>query len=327
MKFVDEAKIFVKAGNGGQGCVSFRRAKFIPKGGPDGGDGGKGGDVILVGKRGLSSLLDLRYKKIYKAENGKNGSGNNKKGRDGKDVFIFVPLGTIVYDVNNPIPLCDITQDEKSYVVAKGGRGGRGNTRFATSTNRTPVQFEFGVEGEEKELHLELKLLADIGIVGLPNTGKSTLISKLTDAKPRIGDYPFTTLIPTLGVMSDNDMTFVVADIPGIIEGASKGKGLGLTFLRHIERTKKLLFLLDLSSSSLDDDYSTILDELESFNEKIIHKDRVLALNKTDIVSDYKARKWKKYFMDIGEHVVNISALTGEGIEALKKSLYLNKDS
>ncbi|HQP51446.1 MAG TPA: 50S ribosome-binding GTPase, partial [Syntrophorhabdaceae bacterium] len=185
MKFVDEAKIFIKAGNGGQGCVSFRRAKFIPKGGPDGGDGGKGGDIILVGKRGLSSLVELNYKKIYKAENGKNGSGNNRKGRNGKDIYISVPLGTIVYNLDNPIiPLYDVAEDEKGYVVARGGRGGRGNTRFATSTNRTPVQFDFGGEGEEMAVHLVLKLLADIGIVGLPNTGKSTLISKLTDAKP-----------------------------------------------------------------------------------------------------------------------------------------------
>lgn len=327
MKFVDEAKIFIKAGNGGQGCVSFRRAKFIPKGGPDGGDGGKGGDIILVGKRGLSSLVELNYKKIYKAENGKNGSGNNKKGRNGKDIYISVPLGTIVYNLDNPIiPLYDVAEDEKGYVVARGGRGGRGNTRFATSTNRTPVQFDFGGEGEEMAVHLVLKLLADIGIVGLPNTGKSTLISKLTDAKPQIGDYPFTTLIPTLGVMTNNDKTFVVADIPGIIEGASKGKGLGLMFLKHIERTKMLLLLLDLSSTNLEDDYSTILNELGSFNEEIVNKDRVLALNKTDLVSDYRARKWKKHFMDIGERVVSISALTGRGIEALKDALHLKQD-
>ncbi|HOB69547.1 MAG TPA: GTPase ObgE [Syntrophorhabdaceae bacterium] len=327
MKFVDEAKIFIKAGNGGQGCVSFRRAKFIPKGGPDGGDGGKGGDIILVGKRGLSSLVELNYKKIYKAENGKNGSGNNRKGRNGKDIYISVPLGTIVYNLDNPIiPLYDVAEDEKGYVVARGGRGGRGNTRFATSTNRTPVQFDFGGEGEEMAVHLVLKLLADIGIVGLPNTGKSTLISKLTDAKPQIGDYPFTTLIPTLGVMTNNDKTFVVADIPGIIEGASKGKGLGLMFLKHIERTKMLLLLLDLSSTNLEDDYSTILNELGSFNEEIVNKDRVLALNKTDLVSDYRARKWKKHFMDIGERVVSISALTGRGIEALKEALHLKQD-
>ena len=327
MKFVDEAKIFIKAGNGGQGCVSFRRAKFIPKGGPDGGDGGKGGDIILVGKRGLSSLVELNYKKIYKAENGKNGSGNNRKGRNGKDIYISVTLGTIVYNLDNPIiPLYDVAEDEKGYVVARGGRGGRGNTRFATSTNRTPVQFDFGGEGEEMAVHLVLKLLADIGIVGLPNTGKSTLISKLTDAKPQIGDYPFTTLIPTLGVMTNNDKTFVVADIPGIIEGASKGKGLGLMFLKHIERTKMLLLLLDLSSTNLEDDYSTILNELGSFNEEIVNKDRVLALNKTDLVSDYRARKWKKHFMDIGERVVSISALTGSGIEALKDALHLKQD-
>lgn len=327
MKFVDEAKIHVKAGNGGQGCVSFRRAKFIPKGGPDGGDGGNGGDVIFVGKKGLSNLLDFNYKKIYKAENGKNGSGNNKKGRDGKDIFISVPLGTVVYDVNYSIPVFDVTEDEGRYVIAKGGKGGRGNTRFATSTNRTPVQFDYGGEGEEKDLHLVLKLLADIGIVGLPNAGKSTLISKLTDARPRIGDYPFTTLIPTLGVMTDNDKTFVIADIPGIINGASKGRGLGITFLKHIERTEKLLFLLDLSSPSVEEDYSTILDELALFNKDMLNKDRVLALNKTDIVSSYKAGKWKKHFIAKGERVVNISAMTGKGIDVLKEALFVKRIS
>lgn len=319
MKFVDEAKIHVKAGDGGKGCASFRRAKFIPRGGPDGGDGGKAGDVTIVGKKGLSSLLDFKYKKIYKAENGKNGSGNNKKGRDGKDIFISVPLGTIVYDVNYLIPVCDITEDEEKYIIAKGGRGGRGNTRFATPTNRAPVQFDYGGEGEEKDLHLVLKLLADIGIVGLPNAGKSTLISRLTDAKPRIGDYPFTTLTPTLGVMRDNDRTFVIADIPGIIDGASKGRGLGLMFLKHIERTGKLLVLLDLSSPSIEEDYTMLLNELTFYNEEMLKKERILALNKTDLSSPSKVRKWKAYFTDKGEEVVKISALTGHGVDVLGK--------
>jgi GTP-binding protein len=309
MKFVDEAKIHVKAGDGGKGCASFRRAKFIPRGGPDGGDGGKAGDVTIVGKKGLSSLLDFKYKKIYKAENGKNGSGNNKKGRDGKDIFISVPLGTIVYDVNYSIPVCDITEDEEKYIIAKGGRGGRGNTRFATPTNRAPVQFDYGGEGEEK----------DIGIVGLPNAGKSTLISRLTDAKPRIGDYPFTTLTPTLGVMRDNDRTFVIADIPGIIDGASKGRGLGLMFLKHIERTGKLLVLLDLSSPSIEEDYTMLLNELTFYNEEMLKKERILALNKTDLSSPSKVRKWKAYFTDKGEEVVKISALTGHGVDVLGK--------
>jgi GTP-binding protein len=319
MKFVDEAKIHVKAGNGGKGCASFRRARFIPRGGPDGGDGGKGGDVVVVGKKGLSSLLDFRYKKIYRAENGKNGSGNNKKGKNGKDVFISVPLGTIVYDLNYSAPVCDITEDEETYIIAKSGRGGRGNTRFATSTNRAPVQFDQGEEGEEKDLHLVLKLLADIGIAGLPNAGKSTLISRLTDAKPLIGDYPFTTLTPTLGVMRDNDRTFVIADIPGIIDGASKGRGLGLTFLRHIERTGKLLLLLDLSSSSLAEDYAILLNELISYNKDMLRKERLLVLNKTDLVSPSEVRKWTAYFKNRGEEVVKVSALTGKGVDTLKE--------
>ncbi len=321
MKFVDEAKIHVKAGNGGKGCVSFRRAKFIPRGGPDGGDGGKGGDVIAVGKKGLSSLLDFRYKKIYRAENGKNGSGNNKKGRDGRDVLISVPLGTIVYDLNLATALCDITEDEETFVVAKAGRGGRGNARFASSTNRAPVQFDYGEEGEERDLQLALKLLADIGIVGLPNAGKSTLISRLTDAKPRIGDYPFTTLTPTLGVMRESDRTFVIADIPGIIDGASEGKGLGLQFLKHIERTNKLLLILDMSSPSLKEDYTVLLNELSSYSKGLLDRDRILALNKTDISSHSKVSRWKTYFTGKGERVVKISALTGRGIDALREAI------
>ncbi|MCX5812638.1 MAG: GTPase ObgE [Proteobacteria bacterium] len=321
MKFVDEADIYIKAGNGGHGCVSFRRERFIPRGGPDGGDGGKGGDVVLVGSKALSSLLDFKYKRIYRAENGKNGSGKNKKGRGGKDLYIHLPLGTIVYDKAYTTPLCDVTEDNKHYIVAKSGRGGRGNTHFVTPTHRAPVEFENGTEGEEKELKLVLKLLADVGIVGLPNVGKSTLISCLTNAKPLIGDYPFTTLTPALGVFRDNDDTFVIADIPGLIKDASKGRGLGLTFLRHIERTNIFLLVLDASSESADKDYDTLLDELKSYKEEMLDKKRILVLNKIDISSKASVKKWNVFFKEKGETTVNVSALKGQGIDELRDLL------
>ncbi len=321
MKFVDEADIYIKAGNGGQGCVSFRREKFIPRGGPDGGDGGKGGDVVVIGSNNLSSLLDFKYKRIYRAENGKNGSGNNKKGRDGKDIRISLPLGTIVFDKTRSIPLCDVTEHNKQYIIAKGGRGGRGNARFVTSTHKAPTEFDFGEEGEEKELRLTLKLLADVGIVGLPNVGKSTLISCLTDAKPKVGDYPFTTLTPSLGVFRESDDTFVIADIPGIVKGASSGRGLGLTFLKHIERTDKIMLVLDGSSESADKDYATLLSELGSYKKEMLDKERILVLNKIDISPEATIKKWEGLFKKKGETVIKVSALKGLGIDTLRDSL------
>jgi GTPase len=321
MKFVDEADIYIKAGNGGQGCASFRRERFIPRGGPDGGDGGKGGDVVLVGSKALSSLLDFKYKRIYRAENGKNGSGKNKKGRDGKNLYIHLPLGTVVYDKLCSTLLFDITENNKSYVVAKSGKGGKGNTHFVTPTHRAPVEFEYGTEGEEKELKLVLKLLADVGIVGLPNVGKSTLISCLTNAKPLIGDYPFTTLTPALGVFRDNDDTFVIADIPGLIKDASKGRGLGLTFLKHIERTNIFLLMLDASSESADRDYDTLLEELRSYKKEMLDKKRILVLNKIDISSKASVKKWDVFFKEKGEITVNVSALKGQGVDILRDIL------
>ena len=321
MKFVDEADIYIKAGNGGHGCASFRRERFIPRGGPDGGDGGKGGDVVLVGSKALSSLLDFKYKRIYQAENGKNGSGQNKKGKGGRNLYIHLPLGTTVYDKLYSTTLCDITEDKKHYVVAKSGRGGRGNTHFVTPTHRAPVEFEYGTEGEEKELKLVLKLLADVGIVGLPNVGKSTLISCLTNAKPLIGDYPFTTLTPALGVFRDNDDTFVIADIPGLVKDASKGRGLGLTFLKHIERTNIFILVLDASSESVDKDYDTLLYELKSYKKEMLDKERILVLNKIDISSKVSVKKWDVFFKEKGETTVSISALKGHGIDALRDIL------
>lgn len=318
MKFVDEASIYIKAGDGGRGCASFRREKYVPKGGPDGGDGGKGGDVIIAGKRDLTTLLDFKYKRIYRAENGKNGGGKNKTGREGQDIHLHVPLGTIIYNEENESVLADVTADSETFVIARGGRGGRGNSRFATPTHRTPTEFDYGEPGEEKKLHLVLKLLADVGIVGLPNVGKSTLISRFTSARPRIGDYPFTTLTPTLGVCHDHEGTFVIADIPGIIEGASTGKGLGLTFLRHIERTSTLLWILDASSESPVHDYETMEKELASYNKELLLRKRILVLNKADITTARDIQRLERHFRKRGETVTAVSALTGQGMETLK---------
>lgn len=324
MKFVDEANIHIKAGDGGKGCVSFRREKYVPRGGPDGGDGGKGGDVILVGKKDLSSLLDYKYKHFYKAENGKHGSGNNKKGRDGKDIYIYLPLGTLVYDKKYPHPICDITEDRQSFIAAKGGRGGRGNTHFVTPVHRAPKEFEDGGAGEECELFLNLKLLADIGIVGLPNAGKSTLISRLTSAKPKIGDYPFTTLTPSLGVFHDGDVSIVFSDIPGIVMGASGGRGLGIKFLKHIERTRSILLVMDVSSPSVYEDYRIILNELVTYNTEMLNKSRTVLLNKIDLISEADVSRWAAFFSEKGEKTIKISALKGTGIEELKDYLREN---
>jgi GTPase len=319
MKFVDEATIYVKAGDGGHGCTSFRREKYVPRGGPDGGDGGTAGDVIIVGNKDLTSLLDFKYRHTYKAENGKNGSSSNKKGRDGRDMMISVPLGTQVYDEKEPLLLADVTRDGESFVVAKGGRGGRGNAHFTTPTHRAPVECEPGEGGEERHLKLVIKLLADIGIIGLPNAGKSTLISGLTEAKPKIGDYPFTTLTPTLGVFQDTGGTFVIADIPGIVEGASQGKGLGLSFLKHIERTNMLLWVLDVTSPTAQKDYGALKRELSSYNEALLEKRKILVINKIDAVSLARTGKLERFLKQKGETVARISAFKGWGLHELKE--------
>ncbi len=317
MKFIDEATIYVEAGRGGRGCVSFRREKFVPRGGPDGGDGGKGGDVIIAGKRDLASLRDFKYKRNYKAQDGKAGGGKNKTGREGRDTIINVPLGTVVYDRDTSTILFHILKDGETRVAAPGGRGGRGNTRFATSTHRAPTEFDVGEEGEKRYLYLDLKLLADIGLVGHPNAGKSTLISRLTEARPKVGDYPFTTLTPSLGVFDDNEKTFVIADIPGIIEGASKGRGLGLTFLKHVERTNALLIVLDVASDDVRGDYETLLSELNSYDEAMLEKRRLVVLNKADLVPEATARRWRSFLKKKGENPVVVSALTRFGMDKL----------
>lgn len=320
--FIDKAKIFVKAGDGGNGCIAFHREKFVPMGGPSGGDGGKGGDVILVADKNLQTLMDFKYKRHYKAERGQNGQGGNKKGKDGKDLIIKVPVGTIVKDAQTGEIIADLVEDGQQVVVAKGGKGGKGNAAFKSSTNQTPTTAEPGEEGEERWIELELKLLADIGIIGFPNAGKSTLISVLSNAKPKIADYPFTTLTPVLGVLQlDVDDFVVLADIPGLIEGASEGAGLGHEFLRHIERTKFLIHLIDISDFAEKDwkeAFDIINKELKNYSEELSKKPQIVVANKIDALSDKsKIDEMRKYFQDKNIPFTAISLITREGVDEL----------
>ena len=322
VKFIDEAKIYVKAGDGGRGCVSFRREKFVPRGGPNGGDGGNGADVIMVAKRNMTSLLDHRYQQHYKAKRGVHGKGKDQHGKNAEDLFIPVPLGTMIKDFESGAFYGDLTQDGQTLVIARGGKGGRGNARFITPTNQAPKEAEPGTPGQEKTLKLELKLLADAGLLGFPNAGKSTLISTISAARPKIADYPFTTLVPNLGVVSYGDgATFVVADIPGIIEGAHEGAGLGIQFLRHIERTKILVHLLDLSPITQRDpieDYEKLNHELISFSEELSKRPQIVALNKIDITeAREELERLEKHFNDLGIKTFPISSATGEGTKEL----------
>lgn len=285
MTFIDFARIHVKAGDGGAGAVSFRREKFVPKGGPDGGDGGRGGSIILRANAHLNTLLDFHLKQNYKAERGAHGQGANKTGKSGKDIVLHVPVGTLVRDAESGELLGDLAVDKQELVVARGGFGGRGNAAFATSTNQAPREYEVGEPGEEREIELELKLLADVGLVGFPNVGKSTLISVISAAKPKIADYPFTTLVPNLGIVRvDEGASFVVADLPGLIEGAHMGKGLGVQFLRHIERTKVLVFLLDATREDIVADFRVLQRELRLFNKTLLEKPQIIAISKIDLI-------------------------------------------
>jgi len=293
--FIDLAEITVTAGKGGDGAVTFRREKYVPKGGPSGGNGGKGGDVIIVTNSNLSTLLDYRYKKNYAAEDGQLGGNSLKDGRNGKDTVIQVPVGTLVKDAETDKVLFDLKKKEMRVIVAKGGRGGKGNSNFATPTNQTPRFAENGKTGESRSLIFELKLIADVGLVGFPNAGKSTLISTISEAKPKIADYPFTTLEPNLGIVRYKDyQTLTVADIPGIIEGASEGKGLGLLFLRHIERTKILLFLIDSQSEDYQKEFSILLNELKTYSKTLARKKKIISISKADLLSEKEIAALKK---------------------------------
>jgi GTP-binding protein len=312
--FVDYVEIGVKAGNGGRGCVSFRREKYVPKGGPDGGDGGDGGDVIIKVDPHMITLLDFRYVKHYKAKNGGDGRGALKHGKRGEDVWIKVPPGTVVKDLETQKVLADLVAGDQIYVVAKGGKGGKGNARFKSPTHQAPRRSEPGIKGEVKRLALELKLLADVGIVGQPNVGKSTLLSKLSSARPKIADYPFTTLSPNLGIVKLNETkSFVLADIPGLIEGAHEGKGLGLQFLKHIQRTKLLLYLLDATSPNLKGDFRALRNEIKLFDQKLFERPGVVAINKIDLLPKGKIKK----FNTDQSNICYISALSGQGLKDL----------
>ena len=347
-RFVDRVKIYVKAGDGGPGCVSFRREKYVPRGGPDGGDGGDGGDVILLADPQLLTLYDFYHQVHFRAENGRPGQGKKMKGRDGEDLILRVPVGTVVMDAETGEVLGDLTEPYQTLVVARGGKGGRGNAHFATPTRQAPRFAEPGKPGEERWLILELKLIADVGLVGLPNAGKSTLLSRISAARPKIADYPFTTLEPNLGVVKlPEGETFVVADLPGLIEGAHKGVGLGHEFLRHIERTKVLLFVLSVDREDLYADYQTLRKELELYNPALLQKDHLIAINKVDLL-DYvlpspnnvtlsshnvtpsqEARghsalekKVAKFPDEEKSRMYFISAVTGAGIEQLLYALW-----
>lgn len=314
--FIDEAKIYVKAGNGGNGIVSFRHEKYVPKGGPDGGDGGNGGNVIFVVDKNLNTLINFKYRQHFKAASGKHGQGAKKHGHSGDDVIVSVPLGTIARDGETVEIIADLSDPEDRIVIARGGKGGKGNAQFATATNQTPKRAEKGLPGEENTILFELKLIADIGLVGFPNAGKSTLLSRVSSAHPKIADYPFTTLQPNLGIVHYDDFkSFVMADIPGIIEGAHDGKGLGFRFLRHIERTKVLLFLIECTVENPVDEYNKLLEELRLFSDKLIKKQRLVALTKTDIIPSGE----RITIPDFGENteVLAISAVSGDGIKGL----------
>jgi len=324
--FIDEVKIKVRAGDGGDGCVAFRREKYVPKGGPAGGDGGKGGDVILVANPHYNTLLHFRFQPEYRAERGQHGQGSNKTGRDGASIEVPVPVGTLVYDASTGELLHDFTQPWERFVVARGGRGGRGNARFATPSHRTPTEFERGFPGEEKTLRLVLKLLADVGLVGFPNVGKSTLISRVSAARPKIADYPFTTLEPCLGVVQVDDYrSFVMADIPGLIEGAHEGHGLGIRFLRHIERTRLLVHLVDVSDATGRDpvhDFEVILSELASYSQELVAKPMLVVGSKIDILQDRtRLQTLEQHVRRRGLPFYAISSVTGQGLDQLKYAI------
>lgn len=320
--FIDYVKILCRSGKGGAGSRHFYRAKYIPKGGPDGGDGGRGGHIILKGNKNMWTLLPLKYQRHVFAGNGQPGSGNRSFGKDGEDKIIEVPIGTVVFDSETGEFLCEVVEDGEEIKLLRGGRGGLGNWHFKTSTNQTPRYAQPGEPAIEKSVILELKLLGDVGLVGFPNAGKSTLLSAISAARPKIADYPFTTMEPQLGIVSYRDnQSFVMADIPGIIEGASEGKGLGLRFLRHIERNAVLLFMVPADANDIRSEYEVLLNELEKFNPELMDKQRVLAISKSDLLDDELMAEIEKELPDDLPHVF-ISAVSGMGLQALKDILW-----
>jgi GTP-binding protein len=329
MQFIDEVKIFLQAGNGGNGASSFRREKFIPRGGPDGGDGGRGASIIFECSKNLNTLIDFRFKQHFNAKNGNNGSGSRQNGLSGEDMILKVPIGTQIIDESSESLIYDLMNDGERFVVAKGGRGGLGNCNFKSSTNRAPTYAQKGEEGEKLWVRLQLKLLSDAGLIGLPNAGKSTFLASTTRAKPKIADYPFTTLKPQLGVVYIDNNEFVLADIPGLIEKASEGRGLGDRFLKHIERCGVLLHLIDINAEDIAENYKIIRNELFNYNKDLINKFEIIALNKVDLISDQKiiqkkVKQLKSYLKKINQQdskIFIISGVSGEGIQEILREL------
>ena len=322
MKFLDQVKIYVKAGNGGDGSPSFRREKFIEYGGPDGGDGGSGGSVILKSEQNLNTLIDYRYQQHHKAKRGENGSGQNRTGKGGEDLILKVPLGTQVFEEDNKTLIYDFTKIGERFIAASGGRGGLGNTRFKSSTNRAPRKYTKGTLGEEFTIWLQLKTIADIGIIGLPNAGKSSLLAAITNANPKIANYQFTTLNPNLGVASYDDKEITIADIPGLVEGAHKGTGLGIQFLKHIERCKSLLHMIDVTNDDLKKSYKQIKNELKKYSAKLSKKRELVVLNKVDLIDNNEVKKIiKEFSKNIKSEGITLSTLEKRSVSQIKAKL------
>ena len=322
MKFLDQVKIYIKAGNGGDGSPSFRREKFIEFGGPDGGDGGKGGSVILKAEQNLNTLIDFRYQQHHKAKRGENGAGQNRTGKSGEDLILKVPIGTQVFEEDNKTLIYDFTKISEEFVAAAGGKGGLGNTRFKSSTNRAPRKFTKGTQGEEFTIWLQLKTIADIGIIGLPNAGKSSLLASVTNANPKIANYQFTTLNPNLGVASYDNKEITIADIPGLVEGAHKGTGLGIQFLKHIERCKSLLHLIDITSEDLKKNYQQVKNELKKYSNKLIKKKELIVLNKTDLIDEKEVNHIIKDFKkNTKSEVIALSTFNKSSVSKIKSKL------
>ena len=322
MKFLDQVKIYIKAGNGGDGSPSFRREKFIEFGGPDGGDGGKGGSIILKSEQNLNTLIDFRYQQHHKAQRGENGSGQNRSGKSGKDLILKVPLGTQIFEEDNKTLLYDFTKIGEEFIAASGGKGGLGNTRFKSSTNRAPKKFTKGAIGEEFTIWLQLKTIADIGIIGLPNAGKSSLLAAITNATPKIANYEFTTLNPNLGVASYDNREITIADIPGLIEGAHEGTGLGTKFLKHIERCKSILHLIDITNENLNKSYNQVKNELKNYSNQLIKKKELIILNKTDLMNEETTKKIVKEFSKNKNcEVLTLSTIKKESVSKIKAKL------